>query len=95
MMIGDFRFEARPCPDTVAVYLFWDDDARMGRVIVPDKAQQLINASEGPDTDDLPLISAIAYGLTLAGMTDTRLSLTGDRTVWNEHWGNLKERAVD
>jgi hypothetical protein len=74
--------------------LFWENDERMGRIIVPDAVQTTIRERRMPEAADFPIIFAIGYGVLLAGETRRPLCLTGDRTAWDDAWGRLIEREA-
>jgi hypothetical protein len=50
----------------------------------------MMAAKNYPSIDgELPLETALAYGLTIAMKANLRLRLTGDAAVWNPAWGQL------
>jgi hypothetical protein len=90
-MIADFRFDGAPSDDQIVVQLYWDNDIRMGKIVVPSAVEDFIAENHGPAVEPLPIISALGYAVVLAGKSDHRLCLTGDRSVWDCHWGHLVE----
>ena len=88
-MIADFRYDASPREDVVAVEMFWDHDSRMGLIRVPDGLEDAIAIAALPELSTLPVISAVAYAMVLAAQSNRPLRLSGDRSVWPSKWGTL------
>jgi hypothetical protein len=63
----------------------------MGEVRFPrgvDESWHLLGVPQG---SELPLISAIAYAMFVAGKAGRNLRLSGDRTAWPMQWGELRD----
>ncbi len=89
-MIGQFRYQQRPCDDTVLVCMFWDGQRRAGRLEVPDDLKQHIGEGDLPSLDEMFSIDgALAYGLVLSIRSGRKLRLSGDLSVWCPEWGEV------
>jgi hypothetical protein len=90
-MIADFRYSSHCHENDVVVSMFWDGTTAMGEVRFPlgvDKSWHMPDVLQG---SELPLISAIAYALFVAGKAGRNLRLSGDRTAWPMQWGELRD----
>lgn len=89
-MIGQFRYQRRPCDDTVLVCLLWDGQRRAGKLEVPADLRQHIEEGNLPSSDEMFSIDgALAYGLVLSIRSGKKLRLSGDLTVWRAEWGEV------
>lgn len=90
-MIADFRYTRLCHDDDVVVSMYWDQSSPMADVRFPDGWGADWQPPGVPPGHELPLISALAYALFVAGKAGRNLRLTGDRTVWPHQWGELKD----
>lgn len=89
-MIADFRYEARPKPDCIAVQMLWESGERRGFLKMPEALADDAAIDDFPVIDTpITLNGALAYGLYLSMSTGRALRLTGDLSVWQDSWGHL------
>jgi hypothetical protein len=90
-MIADFLFSETPIDEAVMVLIASDSDGgSSGQLIVPPAVVDILVEHGYPSlTGLLPIESALAYGVILAGKANRSLVLTGDRIAWRTAWGRL------
>jgi hypothetical protein len=91
-----FSYMDHPPPDVVAVELFWSaDGTKCGSIRLPEQVTTAITTLDYPiPARDMSFESAVAYGVYLALRAELPIAVTGDRSVWNEHWGTLVDVPV-
>jgi hypothetical protein len=61
----------------------------MAEVVIPDELRMALAEASAPNPEPLPIFSALAYAIFIAGSTQRPLILSGDRSVWCKEWGKL------
>ena len=93
-MIGHFYYMAGAPDGEVVLDLGWEGGAPTGRVIAsPAVLDVLEGHGVGARSDEEPmsLPLALSYAVLLATLSGASLYLTGDRSAWEPHWGDLFE----
>jgi hypothetical protein len=90
-MIADFLFSETQVDNAVMVLMTSDwEGGAAARVIVPASLADVMSEHGYPDlVGMLPIESALAYGVIIAGKAGRSLVLTGDRFAWQATWGCL------
>lgn len=88
-MIADLRFVADVPGGAVSVEMFWEGGRPMGLINVPGDIMYFVLTENLPSLDALPLMSAVAYAMTLANIGETDLVVTGEASAWLPRWGRL------
>lgn len=94
-MIGRFWYAESPCRNHIAVRLAWQDGLAKARVESPLALVDELSGTDIPfrkDDEFMVLPIALGYAVLLAGLSKTRLTVTGDVTAWPQEWGSLSER---
>lgn len=93
-MIGQFVYMAgAPCGHII-LDLSWRNGAAEARVSSPDHVVELFTQNDmGVRCDDeaMSLPIALGYAVLLAGLSETALIVSGDRTAWPSAWGELMD----
>lgn len=92
-MIAQFWYADAPCDSHIAIRLDWQEGEPIACVEAPphvvDRLAELsISHTEGA----MRLPFALGYGVTIAGLTESELTMTGDMTAWPADWGDLNHR---
>jgi hypothetical protein len=70
----------------------WEDRGAAGVLHIPTSVSNLIRGTDYEyirSGESLALPIALGLSLILAGLTNTSLVLSGDRTAWKDEWGAL------
>lgn len=89
-MIGQFRFSDRPSSQHVVVWMEWLDGLPAARVEAPGHVSaQLEEMNMDHVVGTMGLEFALGYGVMIAALARTRLTLAGDVSAWPAEWGRL------
>ena len=91
-MIGQFAFSPLASKADVVLELAWVEQQASGRVLAPDWVITKLSDALIParaDDEFLRLPYALSYSILVATFADVKLTITGDRSAWPEHWGAL------
>jgi hypothetical protein len=93
-MIGQFIYTAGAPQDHIVLDLTWRGAVAEARVSSPEHVIELFERGDvGVRQDDefMSLPIALGYAVLLAGLSQTALVVTGDRSAWPCEWGELLE----
>lgn len=96
-MIGHFWFRDAAAEADIIVELIATGTSCSGRVrapasVVAELVRQNLPVRAHDEVMDLPF--ALSYGVLLASMSKTNLTISGDRSAWPEDWGALLEGTL-
>lgn len=76
----------------MVVEMKWADQGPVGVLHVPKSVSDIVVNTDYESIksgETLALLIALGLGVILAGLADTDLFLSGDKTAWKESWGAL------
>jgi hypothetical protein len=79
-VLGQFFYSQRELGDCMGVELRWEAGLPVGVLHIAPAVSKLLKGSD---------YEHIRSGEILAGLTESHLVLSGERTVWNANWGAL------
>jgi hypothetical protein len=91
-MIGRFVYMAGPPEGHIVLDLSYGARTAEARVYSPDHVAHLFQQHQiGMRYEDelMSLPIALSYAVLLAGLSDTALVVSGDRSAWPQEWGEL------
>lgn len=94
-MIGQFRFSERPCDQHVIIRMEWLNGLPSARVEAPGHvSDQLEDMNVVLIGGAMGLEFALSYGVLIAALAKTKLTLSGDMSAWPAEWGDLSRGNV-
>lgn len=93
-VIGRFSFASAPSTSHILLELKWHNGERVGCIRAPkDILDAFGETLVMRETDEFVQFAfALGYAVTIASMTETPLTLTGDRSAWPNEFGDLMPR---
>lgn len=92
-MIAQFRYSKAPCGHDVVVWMEWNDGQASARVQAPDGVSHRLECMDiTPICGSMGLEFALGYGVMIAALANTKLTLSGDVSAWPKEWGELYPR---
>ena len=91
-MIGRFVYMNGAPGGHIVLDLSWRDGAPEARVSSPDHVVELFRRQDMSvryDDEAMSLPIALGYAVLLAGLSETDLVVSGDRSAWPSEWGEL------
>lgn len=92
-MIAQFWYDDAPCESHIAIRLDWEEGEPIACVEAPPHVTHRLSELSIPHREgSMRLPFALGYGVTIAALTEAKLTVTGDVTAWPVSWGDLTFR---
>lgn len=94
-MLGQFFYSPLVLDGCVVIEMRWEDRGAKGVLHIPPRVSEITAGTDYEHIrsgESLIIPIALGVGIIFAGLADTPLVLSGDRSAWKETWGLLLDR---